>query len=364
MRIVIISNNDWDGLWYQRQQFAVMYAERGHQVLFINKTLQRTPRIKDFIDRFFVKQSVTQIKPNKVPQNVSVKNIYTLPPYKWMNFANKQIVKSTLAATEWKNCDLLITYIPTYSALDIIEYVNPKRWAYINVHNYDADRVLSDLLKSEKIVCKNANFLFADSLFNIERLKRLSEGRRVLDSAPGVNAKQFMEAFRGDEKDQVHSICYFGGIGPHLDFEIYNKLAENYQVVFIGQFNNAEVKNKLSPKIEVIPPVTNHELPKLLQNMDVMGIFYKKTNYVNGVIPAKIYECVSTLKPVLTSGMDNVSVLGQTIYRCNINNVSEVLDNLRNTETKEVLAQREKMATDADWKKRFELLNKHMGIDA
>ena len=364
MRVVIVSNNDWDGLWYQRQQFASMYAARGHQVLFINKTLQRTPRVKDFVDRFFANKSVTKIKPNEIPFNVTVKNIYTLPPYKWLNVVNKRIAASALANSEWRGCDLLITYVPTYSALDIVEDIHPKKWSYINVHNYNADKVLPDLLDSEKVVCGKADFLFADSVFNMNRLKEISRGREVFASEPGVNSTRFMAAYRGDEKEKIHSVCYFGGIGEHLDFDVYNKLAECYRVVFIGQFNNAEVKNKFSSKIEIIPPVSNSDLPYLLRDMDVMGIFYKKNGYIDGVIPAKIYECISTLKPVLTSGMDNVSVLGRVIYCCGVNDVGDVLKHLKDTETEEVLELRKQMAADADWGNRFRLLNKRMGIDA
>lgn len=363
MKIVIVSNNDWDGLWYQRQQFASMYACRGHQVLFINKTLQRLPHMKDFLDRFLKNKSVTIINSNVVPQNVKVKTIYTLPPFKSINFINNHIVKNYLKDSEWSNCDLLITYVPTYTALDVIDVLKPKKWAYINVHNYNADQVISDLLRSEKQVCLNANYLFADSIYNMNRLKNISNNRDVFPSEPGVNTKNYIKAFRGNESQTIKTIGYFGGIGLHLNFDIYNLLAKKYNVVFIGNLNNEEVKPLLSNKIKIIPPVSNSKLPELLQSVDILGLFYNKTDYVNGVIPAKIFECISTLKPVVTTGMDNVRILGNAIYCCNDDNVENTIINLHKTENSEIINKRKQIAMEADWEKRFLQLNKILGIN-
>lgn len=362
MRVVIISNNDWDGLWYQRQQYASMYAEHGIEVLFINKTLQRMPHLKDFLDRFFVSKSVTKIKANPVPKNVELKTIYTLPPFKWLNAVNKFIVSYNFKSSKWKNPDLIITYLPTYTALDIIKVLSPLKWAYINVHNYNADNVISDLLESEKIVCEIAPALFADSDFNKNRIELISKGRKVYYSEPGVSSKMFLSAYRGDEYKRLQTICYFGGIGNHLDFDMYNKLSEHYNVLFIGQYNSADVVGKLSSRIKIIPPVTNRELPDILKNVDVMGLFYNKCDYVNGVIPAKIYECISTLKPVVTTGMDCVSRLGKAVYICTEDNVVDTLEKLVITETEDVIAYRKKIANEADWERRFENLNKRLEL--
>lgn len=363
MKVVIISNNDWNGLWYQRQQFAKMYADRGHKVLFINKTLQRMPRVKDFVDRFFTQKSITKITSNSVPDNIEVKTIYALPPFKYLNFINRILVKKAFTDSAWRNCDLLITYIPTYTALDIIDELKPRRWAYINVHNYNADQVISDLLKSEEDVCANADVLFADSVYNMARLRCISCGRTVFASEPGVDSKRYIQSYRGDESCRASCIGYFGGIGTHLDFDVYNRIAETHRVVFIGNYNTEESVSLLSPKIEVHPPVSNAELPQALREIDVLGLFYKKTDYVNGVIPAKIYECISTLKPIITTGMDNVKILGKAVYTCSAGEVVDIIDNLQITETKEILNLRRKIAAEADWKNRFVELNKNLGIN-
>lgn len=361
MKVVIVSNNDWDGLWYQRQQFATMYAERGHKVLFINKTLQRMPKIKDFKERF-VKKS--KAMPNPVPEGINVISIYTLPPTRVFRWVNSQLLRKKLSSIGFDHPDLLITYIPTYTALSIIDILNPVKTAYINVHNYDADEVVADLLKAEKELCKRTKYLFGDSIFNRQRVARIS-GCETYDSLPGVHTEVFSKAFRGDEVKRKKTIVYFGGIGSHLDFCLYNKLSEIYDVLFIGKFNSEELKAEVSSKIKVMPPVANQELAKLLKDADIIGIFYRQSQYIDGVIPAKIYECLATMKPVIATGMGEMEALKGLVYQAEntIESVSGIISTLDNTETDECRNQRIKAASEADWKNRFKILNERLGLD-
>lgn len=364
MRIVIISNNDWDGLWYQRQQFAAMYAQKGNDVLFVNKTLQRLPKIKDFADRFFKKKTNNRIVKNAVPHNITVINIYTLPPFKAINWLNKIIIKLKFRNFEYKNCDLLITYVPSFTSLDIIEYLHPRKSAYINVHNYDADNVIKDLLKSERIMVNKVNYLFGDSVYNMNRLKRINKHREIHSSLPGVDTARFKVSFRTDEHKRAKSIYYFGGIGDHLDFEIYNSLSKDYEVVFIGKFNEDSFKSKVSERIKIIPPVANDELPKYLLEADIIGIFYQSTQYVRGVIPAKIYECMATKKPILTKGIYEMTSFQPAVYICeNEAGIRLILQNISDSETQEIVELREALAENANWATRFKDLNKRMELD-
>lgn len=360
MKIVVVSNNDWDGLWYQRQQFASMYAAHGHQVLFINKTLQRLPKIRDFKERF-TKHSKAMHNP--VPAGIEVMSIYTLPPLKCFKWINKCFLKRKFRDSPFMAPDVLLTYIPTYTALSIIDVLAPRKTAYINVHNYDADEVVPDLLIAEKEMCKKVNFLFGDSVYNRQRLVRIS-GREVYDSLPGVNTTIFKQAFRGDEAERRRTIVYFGGIGSHLDFSLYNHLSEKYDVMFIGKFNSEDICGRLSSHIQVLPPVSNTVLAEKLRDADVIAILYRKSNYIDGVIPAKIYECLATMKPIIATGMGEMRALEGIVYQADntTESVIRILDNLPNTETEECWKKRIELANEADWERRFSILNKRLGV--
>ena len=361
MKVVFVSNNDWDGLWYQRQQFATMYAERGHKVLFINKTLQRLPKLKDFKERFAKKSKAMS---NPIPNGVSVVSIYTLPPLKCFNRINRLILGRKLKPLGFESADLLITYIPTYTALSIIDLLTPKKAAYINVHNYDADEVVRDLLLAEIDLCQRVDYLLADSVFNRQRLTRIS-GREAFDSLPGVHTNVFKQSFRGDEANKRQTIMYFGGIGSHLDFNLYNQLSDHFTVTFIGKFNSEELREKLSPKILVHPPVPNSTLAQLLKEADIIGIFYLQSDYIDGVIPAKIYECLATMKPIIATGMGEMKALEGLVYQADnsFESVVKIIKKLPDTENESCRNKRKEVASEADWEKRFQKLNERIGVN-
>ena len=70
----------------------------------------------------------------------------------------------------------------------------------------------------------------------------------------------------------------------------------------------------MDPRIRVLPPVPNHKLPKLLHEMDILTILYQRSEYIDGVIPAKFFECIATGKPVLVSGLEEAKPYSDCVY--------------------------------------------------
>lgn len=359
--VVIVSDSDWDGLWYQTQQLACGFASLGDRVFYLNRTLQRWPTLDHFKIRFFPSKRKCCFQ-SSIPENVHVITPIWLPPIKILRPINQRLIKNTIAPLEILS-PLLITYIPSYNTLDLIKIVNPCKVIYINVHNYDSDVVISDLLKSERELIQKADFLFGDSTYNVERLSRLSNGRRIYPSLPGVNYKLFHQAFRGDEVKRRKTLYYFGGIGSHLDLSIYGALAAILKVVFVGVVDSAVYK-EIPSNIEIRPPVANSELPKILQDADMLAIFYKDSPFICGVIPAKFFECLATGKPLLVSGLTEAKPYLDVVYdvQGSEKKALEIIKSLPDTETESRLLKRDDIAKEADWSTRFESIRSKIDL--
>lgn len=349
--ILIISNVDWNSLWYQNQQFACNFASLGHRVYYFNRTLQRLPAVRHFKERFFLKEKYV-IK-NKIKKNIHVITPYLLTPFRIFRPINRLLIKKVLSSLNIYS-PLLISYVPTYNTLDIINIINPSKIVYVNVHNFDSDKVIKDLLIAERELIKKSDVLFADSHYNMKRLIQLSNKREVFRSLPGVSYKLFSNAFRGDEVIRRKTIYYYGGIGPHLDFSLYNALAEEFKVIFIGVVDSI-IRDKISSNIEIRPPVENSKLPKILWDSDILAIFYKDSSYIHGVIPAKFFECLATGKPVLVSGLEEVKPYLDIVYDVegSVNKALNIIRKLPESETINRRIKRNKIAREADWLKRF-----------
>lgn len=352
--VVVFAELDWDGLHCQSHVFARGLAERGHRVLYVNRTLQRWPTL-DHLRRRLKKSRPAPGAPraDELPANIAVVTLLHAPPVRWLRSVNRLLVGRQLRHISLAD-PIMIVYVPSFLALDVGTILGVGEYYYVCYHNFDADRVLPDLLRSEREIIRRARTLFADSGFLRERLGRLSGGRDVLASPPGVNYDQFATSFRGDEAGRRRVIGYFGGVGPHLNIAAFNALADVYDVVMIGIVDSA-VRRQLSSRIDVRPPVGNQDLPGLIREWDIIGLLYKDSPYMHGVIPAKFYECLATGKPVLVSGLREAEQHRESVYVVG-EATGEVLEAVRCIDPVADQARsqmRRALARGADWGTRF-----------
>lgn len=361
--IFILSNNDWDDYWFQRQQFAVEFAKRGARVFFFNKTLTKMPKLGNIVKGKYRKNSRGYVR-NVIPDNITVVTPVWLPPLRILRPINKWLIKRTLKSLKYSS-PITLVYTPTYNSMDLLQMVKPRISAYINVHNFEAFDVINDMLISEIEIINKVDFLFADSTFNQKRLRgKLNDlGKPVLMSPPGVDVSSFAKAFRGDEQESPKTIVHYGGIGDQLDIDLYLKLSEHYQVFFIG-LPSPELSERIAGKINVLPPVKNSDLGEELKKFDIIALLYNK-NDRQCRMPAKFFECCATKKPILVANLSEVDNYRDIVYdvQGSIDNTIAIIRNLGRTETDEIRKKRLKVAESASWTERFSSFSKALGLD-
>lgn len=351
--ILFLSSNDFDVLWYQRQALSVLFAKAGHRVFYFNKTPVRWPRPTRVI-KWLIKRTKNS-KQNCLPENLRIVKPLWLVPTKTLRIINRKLIRQTLKKLDIKNA-IVITHIPSYNSLEIIEQVRPEKIVYVNAHNYDdSNRMAGVILDSEKAHIQQADFLLATSEYNTERTIRISAGRKVFRSLPGVDFKLFSKTLRGDETQRAKTICFFGVIHDMLDIDLYNRLSKQFKIIFIGKIIG-DAEKLISKNIELRPAVGQDKLAEQLKDVDILGLFYKKNPYIKGVIPAKIFECLATGKPVLISGIEKDPLFSEHVYHFDGMEQSaiNIIKNLPQTEAPEKIKNRQTAATPADWQKRFE----------
>ena len=175
--------------------------------------------------------------------------------------------------------------------------------------------------------------------------------------ATGVDFSLYNKFQKESNLNQVKNIYYFGNINYHLDLDLYNQLAEKYNIHCIGILNPI-IKKKLSKKIIIHEPVNQIELPQLLNKADCIALLYQKTAFTDGVIPAKFYEAIATLKPVIISGLDECLEFSNIVYNINgsYQKFEDVINNMTTRFTEERKANQLKLAKSADWSNRAKAL--------
>ena len=353
--VVMVTSNYWQGIEYQRHHLARQFAAHGHPVCFIERSPQRWPRVGLADVRGWLFGGGSGAEPKPVPDGISVVTPRWLPPARFLRPLNSRLVRRTARCLPQEPRPILITYVPTFNTLDLIAELDPRLIAYVCVHNYDEDEVMPDLLRAERQLAESCDLLYADSHFLQDRLKRLSGGEQVFPCLPGVDLAAFEAAFRGDELGRRRTLCYFGGLGPHLDLDLYAGLARNgIRVVFIGVLSPA-LKDAVPPEIEVRPPVPNAELPAALKDADMLMIAYKRSPYIRAVLPAKLFECLGTAKPLLVSGWPEAEPYADCVYDVG-GSADRALALIAELPALHTAARQERqrdIAAEADWPNRF-----------
>lgn len=350
---MIMAELDWAGLYSQSHVLAKGFAEKGHRVFYMNRTLQRWPKLRHLITRLKPKPSLGVATSSEIPNGITVINLWVGPPVRWLRFLNSFLIRRKMKNYQI-NEPLFITYVPTFNSIDLADFLKVKLSAYICYHNFDADVVVPDLLVSEQQIINSADLLFADSRFLMQRLTAISGGKIVYPSPPGVHFDKFRSAYRGDEIKKLQKIAFYGGAGPHLDIELYNSLCNDFEVIFIAVIN-PEIKSKLDSRVKIIDPVPNDKLPDLLREMDILTILYKRSDYIDGVIPAKFFECMATGKPVLVSGLREADYYSDCVYETGNDHdlMFRIIKSLPDVHTNERVERQFLLGKESDFSIRF-----------
>lgn len=360
---VMMSTSCWNGMAYQHHHLARQFAAKGIPVHFIERTPKRWPRVGIADLRAWLRGSGygSDAIINTKPGNLTVLTPRWLPPARILRPLNRMLIRRAARMLPRGSAAVFVTYTPTFNTLDLIAELKPRLTAYVCDHNYDADKVMGDVLRAERQLIESADLLYADSRFLQDRLRRIS-GREVFACPPGVDLAAFKTAFRGDELERRQTLYYFGGIGVHLDLDLYAGLArKGVRVVFVGVVS-PEVKNMLPAEIEVRPPVPNAELPVALKDADMFMIAYKHSPYIRAVLPAKFFECLGTRKPLLVSGWAEAAPYAGCVYDVggSVGRAFSAISDLASLHTTERQARQQEVAADADWTNRFAQFYRHI----
>ena len=359
--IIFITTHSWDGLQYFAHHFSRFLDCNGFQVFFIEKSPQRWPKkiIPDLFD--WLRKRKQLASKTFTNNNIHIITPRWLPPAKWLRILNRFIIKRDVnkinrLRVNGSSPPILIIFPPTYNAIDFIDLIHPKATAYINNFNYEANNVMRDLLKSEIVILSRCNAFYGLTNFCSNRIKSLAPMNTTYTCPPGVNYNLFHQAFRGDESIVCKTAFYFGGIGYHLDLSVYDALADSGIHVVMDGIVDPSIKDRLNTKFEIRPPSTHSQLPTILREADILIIAYKNTEYMKGVFPAKFYECLATGKPLLVSGLPELTPFYDVVYNIDGsgNKAIEVVNRLSETETPERIYKRNLIAQEADWSNRFE----------
>ena len=322
--IICISSIDWDFIWQGHQEIMSTFARNGNRVLFIENTGIRSPKLED-VQRL-KKRIVSWFKSikgfRKEMENLYVYSPVILPfPYSRVaRFINKYLlirsIKRWMRVMGFSN-PIIWTFLPTGTALDIINNIEGKLLIYYCIANfYELADNPKKVKKTEDELIKRCDLIFAQGKVIQEKCKRLNDNVYIFPF--GVNMKVF-ENFQkssynapSDMKDIKRPIIgYIGGIHKHIDFDLLKFISQNnpeLSIVLVGpvQTDTYEIGN--FKNIILLGKKDFEELPYYINEFDVCIIPYLKSGYTATVYPTKLNEYHALGKPVISTALPEVEI--------------------------------------------------------
>jgi len=362
-QFVVLSSIDWDAAWQRHQAFAAQLAQAGHEVFFVENSGLRNPGPRDLARVWRrARRAFCPRPPRKdTPSNLRIVAPLLLPPT-WPAFRrlNARLfvprLMTRLQAMGLRPGPIVMAYLPNATTLELLDRLSPALTVYDCVDNFhglpspprDLAELERRLLDRSDLVLTTSRTLFA------EKSKRHS---RVRELHHGVSADFFIAP---PESPGYRKLCYYGTLWRALDYAPVKALAEaGFEVTLIGP--QKEPPPPLPDRVCLLPAMDHSLLPQALAGQDVLLLPYADDEYNHGVIPAKIYECLATGRPVVASPLPALEPLRDALYTAKTpSDWVEIVRALPQTENAERRETRLRLAREHAEERCFSLLQKEI----
>ncbi|MFH1723769.1 MAG: oligosaccharide flippase family protein [Elusimicrobiota bacterium] len=312
-QVLILSSVDWGATWQHHQALAAAFSEEGAEVFFVENTGFRGPRPAD-LSRV-LRRLAGLFSPGRRKKGRRVLGPLVLPPTNGLFRALNAVYFVSLLLGRLRRRGLrldpiVFAYLPTATTLQIIDDLSPRLVVYDCVDNFaghpspprDLAATETELIARSDLVLTTSRYLYEDKTRRHPRVLRLHHG---------VSDAFFIGHDRRD--GPCRKLCYFGTLWHAVDYAPIRALAKaGFEVTLIGPVK--ETPPPLPDSVRLRPPLAHDALPRALAGFDALLLPYVRSEYNKGVVPAKLYECLATGKPVLCSALPSMEEFRDLVH--------------------------------------------------
>jgi glycosyltransferase involved in cell wall biosynthesis len=303
--VFLIAVVEWGFNWQSSQTIAKGLAERGFVVHYLNPIPKRFPGLREIprvMARLGGRPSVPMGRP--VPAGVTVWNPRCIPSTGPVTRAFAHLMLRPLLArlrrirSHYGRC-VVVNCLPFRLPHQVAMELEPDLLAYLCHTHWEADPHAPSGELCEEEVLRTADLVLADSDLLYERCRDHPGVRRF----PATVDLSLFTPVRRPSHEKAHPshlrCVYYGGIGWHLDIPLLADLSRRYRLRLVGPVRTG--LSALAPDTEVVGVVPHEELPRYLQDADVLILPYASQEFMQGVMPAKLFEYMATGLPIVAT---------------------------------------------------------------
>lgn len=312
-RALILSGIHWDTTVQRHHAIARHLAEHGYEVHFVEGIISSAFSVKKLLSKVssrFNKKSMT----SRVPRDDRIKLIHSPlvnPQGGMFGILNKAYIKSLLATIDSKY-DVIINYLPVSTTRDIIDSVEYKTLIYDCVRDFSNwGGYPKDLPKIEHDLIIRSTAVLVDSYYLYDKLMKQYPDVNIFQILPMLKEGQADVLAKGVPPKIIKNISYIGQISDHIDVSTLRALS-GHDGLTLHHFGDSTLRLHLDIVDHGFISDPRKLARDILKYSDAIIIPYKGN--MDGVIPAKLFECLATSLPVFVSDFYDSRKLGDMLY--------------------------------------------------
>jgi hypothetical protein len=305
-KILFISNISWDFAWQRHQTLATLFATNS-ELFFCELPGVRRVGWRD-LPRIWARLRLLSARRSPVPADgsnptrVTVVRPFVLPATNPFFCAINAWLLDRWLARQPKlrgGVDLIVNYSAARTARQMLDRVPHRYLVYDCTDDWLAVRGIPAFLPGDE------RALLARADLTLVPSRRLADlkGRfaRRLERLPhGAMVERFLMERRIRAPGEAVTLLYYGHLHrQHLDFDLLQKLARlrpAWQLVLVGAVKTPQI---FPPNVRLVGQQPHEMLRNFIVTADVLLLPYVVNDYTRSVLPAKIYECLATGRPIV-----------------------------------------------------------------
>lgn len=320
--VVHVASLDWAFRKQDQHFIAADLAARGHPVVYVENTGARFPGVADLPRvagrlRNWARSGAQDVP---LPRGLRVVSPLCIPGASLgvERALNTVLLKAQLrrALASIRGRPIVLWLgLPTWTALDMAEWIDPEVVAY-----YCGDALgrlpglRRSIVRSEEAVLRRADIVFAASSALVEHCRRHGVEPlpvpMALDLAASRSAREGTSPMPAELRGlRGRIIGYMGGLNAKVDVGLLDAVAEGFPddtLVILGSVEDPRARPRPAPNVVILGERPHERIGAYLARFEVCLIPYVLSDFTDAVNPAKLIEYLAVGRPVVSTPLREV----------------------------------------------------------
>jgi len=308
-QVLFISNVAWDFVWQRHQTLASLFAQDS-DVIFCEIPGVRRVGFSDLGRVAARLLALRRPAGAALPARLRLLRPFVLPATNpGFDTFNARQVRRLVAreAVLRAGVDLIVDYSASRTALALIDAVPHRRLVYDCTDDWLAVRgIPATLAADERRLLGAADLTLVPSRMLYDR--KAGQARRCVRLPHGALVERFLLDPKPAAPAGPLTLLYYGHLHrQHLDVDVLDGIARlrpGWRVILVGP---VRTPHRFPANVELAGQQPHEALRPLVAQADVLLLPYVLNDYTRAVLPAKIYECLATGRPIVATPLPELT---------------------------------------------------------